>query len=278
VDVPIINGQTNADAAGCSSTATGQLTAAQVAAYAQEAGFSNTVIDKTTGLPALVVAVALTEPESGANSTAVQQGQPTSSTGWGLWQLTPGGPQDLSPLTNAKGAYAKWQAAGGFSPWTTYGGGEFEAFVAWAKQGVANMSSATGVSCTAGGLAAGPAGPTGQVAQQATPAGLPASFEGFPFGQCTFWAALHATVTWSGNAADWWDNSPANLHVSTPVVGEIVVYGSGNGYSSLGHVALVIQVSGQNFQVSEMNYLGVGVVDDRWDELGPGRDILGFIK
>jgi hypothetical protein len=75
-----------------------------------------------------VIAVAITEPESGRDSTIVQANQPYATTGWGLWQITPGDsvPQFginkamLDPLNNARAGHAKWAAAGGFSPWTTY--------------------------------------------------------------------------------------------------------------------------------------------------------------
>lgn len=117
----------------------------------------------------------------------------------------------------------------------------------------------------------------GAVQQQPTPAGLPAIYEGFPNGQCTFWVALHHPVFWSGNAADWWANAAAAgaTEAQTPAIGSIVVYGSGAGYSVYGHVALVIGVSGSTIEVNEMNYLGTGLVDDRASSMA---DVLGFIR
>jgi hypothetical protein len=78
-----------------------------------------------------VIAVSITEPESARIPSAVQQGQPYATTGWGLWQITPGDsvPQYginqamLDPLNNARAALAKYHGAGGFSPWTTWSGG-----------------------------------------------------------------------------------------------------------------------------------------------------------
>lgn len=75
-----------------------------------------------------VYAVAITEPESARIVNNVQAGQPYDTTGWGLWQITPGnsvpqyGIDDamLNGLNNARAAHYKWREAGGFSPWTTY--------------------------------------------------------------------------------------------------------------------------------------------------------------
>lgn len=91
----------------------------QVAAVAIKAGWSPG--------PA-VIAVSITEPESARDSTVIQQGQPYSTTGWGLWQITPGNSEPqfgvdhamLNPLNNARAALAKYNGAGGFSPWTTW--------------------------------------------------------------------------------------------------------------------------------------------------------------
>lgn len=77
-----------------------------------------------------VIAVSITEPESARIADNVQQGQPYATTGWGLWQITPGDSEPqfgvkqamLDPLNNARAAVAKWRGAGGFSPWTTWSG------------------------------------------------------------------------------------------------------------------------------------------------------------
>lgn len=106
--------------------------------------------------------------------------------------------------------------------------------------------------------------------------GAPYPTTGFPFGQCTWWAALNVPVSWSGNAWQWWANSPASRHSSTPARGDIVVYGTdypgSNGY---GHVAVVIGVKSANqFDVSEMNFVGTGIVDERTSD---ASYVLGFI-
>lgn len=85
---------------------------------------------------------AIAYPESGANPNAVQQGQPYATTGWGLWQITPGNSdpsigtnqQLLDPFTNAKVAVAKYNASkarsgNGFLPWTTYTSGKYQRYL-----------------------------------------------------------------------------------------------------------------------------------------------------
>lgn len=83
-------------------------------------------------------AAAIAIAESGGNPSSIQQGQPYATTGWGLWQITPGdsepqlgtNSQLLDPLTNARAAVAKFNAAGGtFEPWTTYTGGEYRQYL-----------------------------------------------------------------------------------------------------------------------------------------------------
>jgi hypothetical protein len=114
------------------------LTDDQIAAVARAAGFP--------AGPA-VYAVAITHPESDADSDAVQQGEPYAETGWGLWQITPGDSvpqfgidnQLLVPISNARAAHAKWAAAGGFSPWTTYENGLEEPYLAAAQAAVARV-------------------------------------------------------------------------------------------------------------------------------------------
>jgi len=97
----------------------------------------------------------------------------------------------------------------------------------------------------------------------------------FPWGQCTYWVALHTYVPWQGNAVNWWLNARAyhRPEGQVPVVGAIAVFA--NGY--YGHVALVTRTlpNGSWIQ-SEMNVAGVGVVDHR--HLFRGQDqFVGFI-
>jgi hypothetical protein len=74
------------------------------------------------------IAAAITYCESSYEPGAIQPDEPYSTTGWGLWQITPGNSvpqygtdfQVLDPWNNAEEAVYKYDAAGGFSPWTTY--------------------------------------------------------------------------------------------------------------------------------------------------------------
>lgn len=91
------------------------------------------------GGPASVapIAAAITAPESGRRPGRIQLGEPYATTGWGLWQITPGNSvpsagtdnQLLVPINNAHAAVAKYKAAGGFSPWVTYENGAYKQFL-----------------------------------------------------------------------------------------------------------------------------------------------------
>src|SRR5262249_49620968 len=64
---------------------------------------------------------------------------------------------------------------------------------------------------------------------------------------------------------------------SQPSVGAIAVYRASPGYDvKHGHVAIVIAVGPSSFRVSEMNFLGLGVVDER-DSPWPDWHAEGFI-
>lgn len=106
------------------------LTAAQIAYYAQNAGFTGQDLQTA-------VAIALAEssgnpnvynPESAA-STPAGQGS------YGLFQIYLNahpeyqGVNLYDPQTNANAAYAIYAAAGGFSPWSTYNSGTYEAYM-----------------------------------------------------------------------------------------------------------------------------------------------------
>ena len=95
------------------------------------------------------------------------------------------------------------------------------------------------------------------------PGGVPSVFEvhapvpdGFPYGQCTYYAASRRNVTWAGNAG-WWFDAANGIrpegHVA--VAGALVVFHTG----WFGHVAYVEKVNPDgSFVVSEMNYYGDG--------------------
>lgn len=75
------------------------------------------------------IAAAIAVCESSLNPGAIQAGQPYSSTGWGLWQITDGASvpasigqnyQLLNPYVNAQAAVYKYNKAGGnfWDPWS----------------------------------------------------------------------------------------------------------------------------------------------------------------
>lgn len=274
------------------TTATGKVTPAQLAAAAYAAGVrgGGTATQYGSG-DTLVIVVALAEPESGDDASAVQQGQPYATTGWGAWQVTPGNSEPqcgtdeklLSLTANACAMAAKLKAQG-LKAWSTYQQALYLPFMAEAQIGVSNMSSA-GLSCQPSQASSAQldarVNASGQPVQEATPPGLCQTyptFDSYPCGQCTFWAAMHLPVPpYLGNAADWWANAATKgmQETQTPTEGSVVVYGPGGGYSSVGHVAYVLHVNADGtFVVSEMNYLGVGLVDER---SSTSQDVLGFI-
>jgi len=95
-----------------------------------------------------VIAVSITEPESSRNATVIQQGQPYATTGWGLWQITPGDSVPrfgidrrlLKPLNNGGAAHWKWAQAGGWTPWTTWVNGLNRPFIGDAERAVAAVA------------------------------------------------------------------------------------------------------------------------------------------
>lgn len=143
-------------------------------------------------------------------------------------------------------------------------------------------NTSTAAAAPAAAPASGQLGQAHRVDLAPALAGVPAggySTGTFPWGQCTYWAAFNRKVTWNGDAWQWVSNAAAQgaTITATPAVGEIVVYDRGHGYdSSAGHVALVVASSPSSYTISEMHYVGLGVVDTRtiaW----PDSHVLGFI-
>ena len=103
----------------------------------------------------------------------------------------------------------------------------------------------------------------------------PGAIGKFPWGWCTWWVASKRTITWSGNAIEWWPNAKAAgmAEGQTPKVGAIMV----TRESGFGHVAYVEAVDGNGgFTVSEMNFVGFGVVSQRHFNSNP-PSLVGFI-
>jgi len=113
------------------------LTDQQLAALLRKAGVS-------AGDAAYLVAIA--HPESSATPGTVQQGQPYATTGWGLWQITPGNSEPsigvndalLHPETNARAAAAKLKSQG-LGAWTTYTSGAYQPYFGAAEKAVSSV-------------------------------------------------------------------------------------------------------------------------------------------
>jgi LysM repeat protein len=103
--------------------------------------------------------------------------------------------------------------------------------------------------------------------------------DGFPYGQCTYYAASRRNVSWAGNAG-WWFQAANGIrpegHVA--VAGAIVVFHTG----WFGHVGIVESVNPDgSFVISEMNYYGDGGgwgrVDHRTIAHADFWSVTGFI-
>jgi surface antigen len=101
--------------------------------------------------------------------------------------------------------------------------------------------------------------------------------DSFPYGECTYYVATRRSITWSGNADEWWRNARSSRpEGEVPVAGAVVVF-EGPGYSYDGHVAFVDSVNADgSFVIQEMNYGAWGVVDQRTIQAGD-PSIVGFI-
>jgi hypothetical protein len=64
--------------------------------------------------------------ESGGRNIKQKGHHPRSETGWGIWQITPGGPALLNPRRNAEAAVRKYREQG-LGAWTTYKTGAYKA-------------------------------------------------------------------------------------------------------------------------------------------------------
>jgi hypothetical protein len=102
----------------------------------------------------------------------------------------------------------------------------------------------------------------------------------YTWGNCTWWVAYNRRVPpHLGDGWQWLGNAAANgiPVASEPAVGAIVVYRASPGYDVVhGHVAVVIAIGASAFRVSEMNYVGLNVVDQR-DSPWPDWHVEGFI-
>jgi len=105
------------------------------------------------------------------------------------------------------------------------------------------------------------------------------AIEAYAYGNCTYYVATRYPniYPYLGNAKDWIGNAKKQGYtvLKKPVPDSIAVYGPGNGYSALGHVAVVDSVNADGtFNVTEMNYRGYDVIDNRISSM---RGVIGFI-
>ncbi|HUY09064.1 MAG TPA: CHAP domain-containing protein [Candidatus Dormibacteraeota bacterium] len=135
---------------------------------------------------------------------------------------------------------------------------------------------------SAGGGSLGDGGTILQVYSNPNYPNFGSAADNYPPGQCTWFVASQAYVGWSANANGWISGNASMLQPYstgvTPEVNSMVVWRGGGAYSSLGHVAWVIQTgdgtNGQGFVVEEANFIS-GHEDTR---LVPNTSgVLGFI-
>lgn len=118
------------------ASVTGNLTAAQLAVLAQNAGFQG---------PNVVIAVAIALAESGGNAKAYNPetaaGAAANMGSYGLWQIYLTAHPEYQnsnlydPQTNANAAFAVYSASG-FSAWSTFNSGAYEAHLSSAQNAV----------------------------------------------------------------------------------------------------------------------------------------------
>jgi hypothetical protein len=132
----------NLSAGSFTSALMGNLSASQIAQYASNAGWSGND---------LATAVAIALAESAGNPSAYNPetaaGAPAGKGSYGLWQIylnahpEYAGDNLYDPQTNANDAYEIWQGVG-FSAWSTYSGGQYEAFLSTAQSAAAGTANA----------------------------------------------------------------------------------------------------------------------------------------
>lgn len=123
--------------ANVGSLLTGNLSAAQIAQYAQNAGFQGND---------LATAVAIALAESGGNPQAYNPetaaNAPQNKGSYGLWQIYLNAHPEFAGFnlydaqTNANAAYEIYSQSG-FGAWSTFNGGQYQAFLGDAQAALA---------------------------------------------------------------------------------------------------------------------------------------------
>ena len=133
----------NSVASSVETIVEGNLTPAQIADYAINAGFVGD--DLTT---AIAVALAESGGDPNAYNPETAAGAPEGQGSYGLWQIYLhahpefNGTNLYEPQQNANAAFSIYLAAGSqFRPWSTYTGGAYATFIQAASQGIADAGS-----------------------------------------------------------------------------------------------------------------------------------------
>jgi surface antigen len=101
----------------------------------------------------------------------------------------------------------------------------------------------------------------------------------YPYGQCTYWVAQKRAIPSWGNAIDWMPNAEKDGYATcrgsycVPQVGAVAWL---TGHRIYGHVGYVEEVKGNKIIISEMNNIGLGVMNYRTIKIG-SRQIKGYI-
>ena len=121
------------------------LSAAQIAGYAQSAGFTGTGLVNA-------VAVALAESNGDTNARNVNAGGSVDRGVWqinGYWHSEVSDAQAYDPAQAAVAAYRISSGGSDWTPWSTWGNGRYRLFLAQAQQAVAQPGQAAPATTTA---------------------------------------------------------------------------------------------------------------------------------
>jgi len=132
-------------AKGAIGTVIGKLSFSDLQTYASTAGFSGDDLN---------TACAIALAESSGNASAVGDLNITPGGSIGLWQINLKAHPEYTaneltdPQTNANAAYAVYSSAGGFSPWSTYNSGAYQAYLPSSTSGTSDTSQIADASAT----------------------------------------------------------------------------------------------------------------------------------
>jgi surface antigen len=88
-------------------------------------------------------------------------------------------------------------------------------------------------------------------------------------GYCVSYVQQYGFEAYKGNANEW----IKYINSTEPSIGAVVVLKEG----PMGHLALVIDYTGEKVFITEQNYLGRGIVSTRWIDRNYPK-IIGYIK